>query len=362
MELYIIQSLETHLFFGRIMKEHSLFLEAGFPAKETRLIRRAQRFREEFEAFLKEVVELSDGIVRTEVLESGEVVTPFTLFAERKTVQYTGIPIDTQITVAEQRLRRRERQEERIRENECNREEQQERIRENECNRGEQEERIRENECRREEQRERVRERECSREEQRERGGRQEFNNRELRRHIRAMNQRALSMLSGLIRLKEETLIEMQHCNLYTFNYPLLIQHIIREARLYQSFIMHLERTGMLCTRDIQEQEVFWNQIMMEHALFIRGLLDPTEVELIATADEFSKEYALLLTAAREADNRAAMEALTAKTREQTEKYRDFKEAGTKGILGCEIASIILPLLADHVLREANHYLRILER
>ena len=39
----------------------------------------------------------------------------------------------------------------------------------------------------------------------------------------------------------------------------------------------------------------------------------------------------------------------------------DFKKAATKGILGCEIKSIILPLLSDHVLREANHYLRILE-
>ena len=38
-----------------------------------------------------------------------------------------------------------------------------------------------------------------------------------------------------------------------------------------------------------------------------------------------------------------------------------FPILGTKGIVCCEVSSIILPLLADHVLREANHYLRILE-
>ena len=27
---YVISSLELHLFFARIMKEHALFLEAGF--------------------------------------------------------------------------------------------------------------------------------------------------------------------------------------------------------------------------------------------------------------------------------------------------------------------------------------------
>ena len=52
---------------------------------------------------------------------------------------------------------------------------------------------------------------------------------------------------------------------------------------------------------------------------------------------------------------------ITDKTIEETQKYIDFKTAGTKGIKECEIRSIILPLLADHVLREANHYFRILK-
>lgn len=34
---YIISSLELHLFFARIMKEHSIFLEAGFTPKNSKL-------------------------------------------------------------------------------------------------------------------------------------------------------------------------------------------------------------------------------------------------------------------------------------------------------------------------------------
>ncbi len=98
---------------------------------------------------------------------------------------------------------------------------------------------------------------------------------------------------------------------------------------------------------------------MMEHAWFIRGLLDPSEAQLIETADNFSKKYALLLEMACRQDCR--INTMTKKTLEETLKYRDFKMAGTKGILDCQIASIILPLLADHVLREANHYIRVLE-
>ena len=45
----------------------------------------------------------------------------------------------------------------------------------------------------------------------------------------------------------------------------------------------------------------------------------------------------------------------------ETRKFKDFKTAGTNGIIDCRIRSVILPLLADHVLREANHFIRILE-
>ena len=117
---------------------------------------------------------------------------------------------------------------------------------------------------------------------------------------------------------------------------------------------------GTISPKCIRETEMFWNQIMMEHALFIRGLLDPSEEELIEAANGFAGDYKGLLAEAKKQDCRT-MDDLTRKTLEETEKYRDFKKAGTKGITECEISSLILPLLADHVLREANHYLRILE-
>lgn len=99
---------------------------------------------------------------------------------------------------------------------------------------------------------------------------------------------------------------------------------------------------------------------MSVHAMFIRGLLDPTEGELMKTADDLAGDYCRLLEEAKKQDCRT-MDELTRKTLETTKQYRDFKAAGTEGITGCSIRSIILPLLADHVLREASHYLRILK-
>ena len=296
MREYVALSLETHLFFGRIMKEHSLFLLAGFPAKVTRFIQRADQFREEFEDGLRKTVKLADGIVSKSVLISGEVVTEFTRKAECQTGNLTGIPIDTKITEAEERLS----------------------------------------------------------------AGNCVTVNREMVSHVRMLNRQMLGSLSGLIAFKEEILREVTGCRLYTTNYPLLTEHILREAKMYRKILSELEKKGRVSAPDLRNLELFWNQIMMEHAQFIRGLLDPTECELIETADGFAEDYCRLLEEAREQDCKA-MHALAARTLRTTEQYRQFKTVGAEGITGCEIRSIILPLLADHVLREANHYLRILE-
>lgn len=290
---YVIISIETHLFFARIMREHALFLEAGFPCKENTWIEKADFFRQQFENLLREVTELSNGRIHSCLIESGELVTEFTIPAEIKTSSLTEIPIDSHISEQELSLRAG--------------------------------------------------------------GGRMDM--RELTNIVFAINERSLELLTGLIEFKEAILREVGRCELFTTNYPLLIQHILREAKMYRSIIDDLMHGRRLTYQRLRETELFWNQIMMEHALFIRGLLDPSESELINTADDFAADYKKLLEQARRRDCRAVAQASLT----ETLKYRDFKAAGTDGILSCRISSIILPLLADHVLREANHFIRLLD-
>lgn len=294
--LYIMQSLELHLFFARIMKEHSLFLEAGFTPPNAEFAKKAEWFKLQFESLLSDVVSLSNGAVRQQVVDSGEIATKFTLNAERQTRRFTGISINTGITERESQLR-----------GACK------------CN---------------------------------------EANIRMFKK-VTMLNRRAIRLLNGLIEFKERILDNVRVCRMFTMNYPLLIEHIIREARLYRSFVTALEN-GNLNDQFMKDTERFWNQIMMEHAMFIRGLLDPSEEELIDTADMFAQDYAELLEQARKRNDLASCD-ITEASLKETLRFRDFKQAGTIGIQNCEIESIILPLLADHVLREANHYIRLLE-
>ena len=58
-EKYVTLSLELHLFFARIMKEHALFLEAGFTPKNEQYGKTADVFKVNFETLLLNVVRVA---------------------------------------------------------------------------------------------------------------------------------------------------------------------------------------------------------------------------------------------------------------------------------------------------------------
>jgi len=296
---FIRQSLELHLFFARIMKEHSFFLQIGFTPKNSRLMEQADMFRMEFDKFLCDVISLSNGVVSPSVLKSGEVVTPYTLNAEMASAYYTGVAIPTSITEAEEELM----------------------------------------------------------------GAPSMKYDQRLEQRVRRINETGMELVRDLVRFKKKLLSDVLECKVFTVNYPLLIDHILREAKFYFETIQRLQnREEIDLEREAYEQETFWNRIMAEHAKFIRGLLDPTEEELIKTANNFANEFDELLMESKKAMNKSmAIPEITDESLEATMEIRKFKAQGTQGILECKVKSIIIPLLGDHTLREANHYLRLLK-
>ncbi|CAB1244437.1 DUF2935 domain-containing protein [Clostridium sp. WLY-B-L2] len=296
---FVRQSLGLHLFFARIMKEHSFFLEVGFTQKNSNLILKADRIRMEFDRLLADTITLSNGVVSCSVLQSGEVITPFTLEAEEASAYFTGISILTNLTKAEAALM---------------------------CND-------------------------------------LMMVNPIFEQRVFMLNQRAMKLISVLIQFKSRILSAVISCKIFTSNYPLLIDHILREAKLYHKLVQKLQnREDMNLEMEAYKQEAFWNRIMAEHSKFIRGLLDPTENELINTANNFGNEFDKLTKEAKEAmDKTIPISEVTDNSLKATIEISRFKAQGTQGLVNCKIKSIIIPLLGDHVLREANHYLRLLK-
>lgn len=297
-EEFIRQSLELNLFFMRILKEHAFFLEASFSPKDQSLAQQADTLKCEFTTLLEETIMLADGVISPEVLSSGELVTKFTFDAERATEFYSGIQLDTELTRMELSLDKK-------------------------------------------------------------------LNpviSSLLVDQVSALNQKAITAATVLANYKSKLLQDILSCKIFTFNYPLLIDHILREARFYLKILYQLQNRQVVnILEDIIDQEKFWDRIMAEHAKFIRGLLDPTEVALFDTANRYGKvfdeltEQAMTMT-----EQTTKLPQLSSKTYKATVSLRDFKTAATEGLLQCKIRALAVPLLGDHVLREANHYLRLL--
>lgn len=169
------------------------------------------------------------------------------------------------------------------------------------------------------------------------------------------LNMRSRNLLRDVIAFKKKLLSLILECKLALMLYPDMLDHLIEEAELYMEILEGLINRE-LPTRTICEELNFWNHIMGEHAEFIDGMLDPTEKELKAVAEAFAERFEKLLKECIDDANNKIIK----KSLETTKEIRDYKMAATEGILECEIRSIIPPILADHVLREANHYIRIL--
>lgn len=295
---YVRQSLELHLFFARIMKEHSFFLELGFTPRDSQYTQKADSFRMEFDKFLRDVINLSNGLVRSEVLRSGEIITEYTLNAEKASAYYTGVKIETDLTIAEQNLI----------------------------------------------------------------GGEYVRVNSTQEQEVYSLNERAIKLVNSLIDFKTLILNNELSCKMFTVNYPLLIDHILREAKLYVRLLQRLQKREIVNLElEALEQEAFWNRIMAEHSKFIRGLLDPSEEDLFNIANNFGNQFDELTRKSLQAmDKTIPLAQVTNESLNETIKIRDFKAQGTQGLLECKIKSIIIPLLADHTLREANHFIRLL--
>ncbi|MDP4109948.1 MAG: DUF2935 domain-containing protein [Bacillota bacterium] len=291
------RSLSLHLFFARIMKEHSFFMQTSFTQKDQNLINQADYFRKSFAGLLMDAVAVSNGAVSKDVLASGELITQYTLKAETASSFLTGVPLDTEITRSEAALT-----------------------------------------------------------------GDGFTENPALDRQVQSINSNAMSLTRQLIQFKTGVLSSVLSCNVFTTNYPSLLHHVTEEAEFYLSMTTRLQnREDVNPEKEAFMQETFWDDIMEEHAEFIRGMLDPTEMELIIKANDLAYEMEDISEQLKQAaDKMAAFRKVTNDTYAAVKRLRDFKTAGTQGILECKVKSVIIPLLSDHVLREANHYLRLL--
>ncbi|MBZ6483985.1 DUF2935 domain-containing protein [Priestia aryabhattai] len=152
-------------------------------------------------------------------------------------------------------------------------------------------------------------------------------------------------------------------------NFPLLVDHISREANYFRKRLIELNEGKLKPLADaIIKENVFFLRIMADHAKFIGHLLDPSERKLVDMARNFSNDFDQLVFQARDLESMKPqsqtvplLDQFLDENRVSVASLRDFKKTARELIEECRIKSIIHPLLADHTFREAERFLHIID-
>ncbi len=152
-------------------------------------------------------------------------------------------------------------------------------------------------------------------------------------------------------------------------NFPLLVDHVSREAAFFRRRLEELNSGQLEPLPDaIIDENLFFLKIMADHAKFIGHLLDPSERKLVQQVREFSHDFDQLLFQAIDLSSMRPQSQTVPllgqfldQNRVSVVSLRDFKKTARDLIEACKIKSIIHPLLADHVFREAERFLFIID-
>lgn len=183
---------------------------------------------------------------------------------------------------------------------------------------------------------------------------------------VRRLNEESIELVYGFRNFKRNLLILIVNCKISGFNFPLLVDHIAREAEYFMRTLKKFNEGVLEPIQDaIINENVFWLRIMMEHSRFISALLDQSERNLVNTARKFGDDFEVLLNQARDVESMLTHKKPTypiiGKLNKDSEnaatEIRNFKKTGLELIKSCQIRNVINPLLADHVVREAEHFL-----
>ena len=127
--------------------------------------------------------------------------------------------------------------------------------------------------------------------------------------------------------------------------FPLFARHIILELDYFVDKLNNIKYTD-------KDEIAFWNVINGEHASFAAHLLDPSERDLFLKGDKLSQKFANVVTSEAHMMRKISLTA--------AKELDDYNKTAQKAQQKNELKSIIHPVLLDHVIREGQRSIRML--
>jgi hypothetical protein len=167
---------------------------------------------------------------------------------------------------------------------------------------------------------------------------------------LASFNRPTIELVRRFLDVKRQMEKAQESGQLKSLAWPTFFEHVALEG---ERFANRLEKfSGGKVEMDRSEVIDFWSRIMADHADFIAHLLDPEEKALVEKAMQTAGAWRAVKSGGGSKD----------KVKDSLDSFITFKKTAQAGVEAGQIKSIIHPLLADHVLREALKFSDELKR
>jgi len=170
------------------------------------------------------------------------------------------------------------------------------------------------------------------------------------RSNLASFNQPTIELVRRFLDIKLTMEKEQKAGRLKSLAWPTFFEHVALEGERFANRLEKFSRGKV----ELDRSEVvnFWSRIMADHADFVAHLLDPEERALVQKAMQTSGAWRAVKSGGGSKD----------KVKDSLDSFIAFKKTAQAGVEAGQIKSIIHPLLADHVLREALKFSDELKR
>lgn len=179
----------------------------------------------------------------------------------------------------------------------------------------------------------------------------------------------ALPLMKDFLLFQQNLLAQILCCRQKGWLFPLLVDHMIREnlyaLKLFEMFLDQLQCMGKIkrCYVSKPQENLFWVEIAENHAQFVGHLTDPSERNVIDTAQTFQSEFDQLYLQGKDyvsmlrgrTEYPPAFERYFSDVRKATCRFRDFLKLAEELIRQCQLLGVMPASLADHLRRETEY-------
>ena len=298
-EDFVYQSLIVNLFYLRTIREFCICIQLSFLIKNDEYIKIAQDLGIKAEEIGEQYLSFADGNISQDALDGDFIVTPYTLACEEMTERLFEVDLATHITEKELEIV----------------------------------------------------------------PGYPENISEEAVSKLNEVNKKTLSLIQNFITFVTEIYnLEIEN-KIFSFLYPHLLKYMIEAAEGYQIALRRLVDFQNSDPTYVANFEYNYVITLMDTAMYIRGLVNPTSIDIFIKAQSFVIQFTHLSEEYKSAgltpENQLI---LSSRTLELVERYSDFLANVIERVLTGEVYFIIEPIFLDNMYTEANYFKYVLKR